>query len=148
MDQQTPLIYAGQSSSGRFSSQPHNVSVTEGSEARFSCTYDSSSVVPIWIINGLSYTWTSLPEKHTFNGHQIIIESVDTSMNGSTYQCVIPGVSQSTVGSLTVLTGTDSVPGFNNHSITSFSSSSLIIPSMIILFSEFSHAHLTILTVS
>lgn len=70
----------------------------------FSCTYEGSVAVPTWRINEQLYTWSSLPDRHIFNGKGLRIKNVDVSMNGTNYQCIIPGVGQSTVGILIVLT--------------------------------------------
>ena len=48
--------------------------------------------------------WSSLPEKHIYNGHMLIVQNVDITLNGSTYQCLIPGIARSSVGLLIVLT--------------------------------------------
>ena len=79
------------------------MTVSEGEDAGFSCTFEGSVMVPTWRISGRLYTWTSLPDRHTFDGEQIVIRNVDLSMNGNTYQCLVPGVAQSTIGLLTVL---------------------------------------------
>ena len=101
-------MYVGQSyySSG-FSTQPHNVTVTEGNEASFACSFNGSFSVPGWKINGRTYTWNTLPAKHEFTGSQLVVSDVDVSMNGSTYQCFIGAMYQSAVGTLTVLARTD-----------------------------------------
>ena len=87
----------------KFTSQPQDMTVSEGEDTRFSCTFEGSVIVPTWRISGLLYTWSSLPDHHTFDGERIVIQNVDLTMNGNTYQCLIPGVAQSTVGLLTVL---------------------------------------------
>ena len=48
--------------------------------------------------------WSSLPEKHVYDGRTLIVQSVDITLSGSTYQCLIPGIAQSSVGLLIVLT--------------------------------------------
>ena len=77
--------------------------VAEGDEARFPCTYEGSLMIPIWVINGINFVWNSLPEQHNFNGQELIVHSVVFSLNGSTYQCLIPGVGSSSIGILLVL---------------------------------------------
>ena len=79
------------------------MSLSEGSEARFGCTYNGSSLIPSWRINDIIYVWSSLPEKHVYDGHTLIVQNVDITLNGSTYQCLIPGIAQSSVGLLIVL---------------------------------------------
>ena len=95
-------FYVGQVQSS-FTSQPQDVSVIEGSEARFGCTFDGSPVIPTWKINGEIYLWSSLPAKHTYDGRQLTIQDVDNALNGSTYQCLIPGVALSSEGLLIVI---------------------------------------------
>ena len=96
------------------------MTVLDGDDVRFSCIFEGSAIVPAWRINGEIYTWSSLPDRHTFNGKYLFIENVDVSMNGTTYQCFIPGVAQSIVGILTVITM--SMYTINNMIITSYSS--------------------------
>ena len=90
-------------SSFRFTAQPHNVLVAEGGEATFPCAYERSLMIPIWVINGIYFVWNSLPEQHNFNGQELIVHNVAFSLNGSTYQCLIPGVGSSSIGILLVL---------------------------------------------
>ena len=98
-------LHAGRVLSG-FTSQPQDVLLSEGSEARFGCTYNGSSLIPSWRINDVIYVWSSLPEKHVFDGHTLIVQNIDITFkinDGSTYQCLIPGIAQSSVGLLIVL---------------------------------------------
>ena len=80
------------------------MSLSEGSDARFGCSYNGSSLIPSWRINDVIYVWSSLPEKHVYDGHTLIVKNVDITLNGSSYQCLIPGIAQSSVGLLIVLT--------------------------------------------
>ena len=60
-------------------------------------------MIPIWVINRINFVWNSLPEQHSFNGQELIVHSVAFTLNGSTYQCLIPGVGSSSIGILLVL---------------------------------------------
>ena len=75
----------------------------EEGDARFSCTFEPHSTVPLWKIDGLSYVWTSLPERHSIDPVGLTVRNVRSSMNGTTYQCIVPGVAESSVGILFVI---------------------------------------------
>ena len=59
-------------------------------------------MIPIWVINGFNFVWNSLPEQHNFDGEELIVQNVALSLNGSTYQCLLPEFGRSSIGILFV----------------------------------------------
>ena len=67
--------------------EPLNVTVAEGEDARFQCSYTGGDMI-VWIINDFYYS--ELPVKHRLdeNRHNVlIISDVHLSMNGNSYRC-------------------------------------------------------------
>lgn len=86
-----------------FTSQPHDIAITENQTARFYCVYDGSNASPVWRINQSQYYWFTLPPKHSYDGMSVIVKKVDVGLNRTSYQCILP-TARSTVGFLYVYT--------------------------------------------
>ena len=79
-----------------------DVTVREGESATFNCTVSGSSDTPSWIIDGVTYTSSQLPPRHSYLRPQLRVSNVNISDNGTTYQClVIPVLSD--IATLTVV---------------------------------------------
>ena len=78
-----------------FKQQPEgNVTVGEGDNAYFPCTYDGISTKPYWNItsaNGqeLIVSTSRLPYKYYFNGSGLLVRNVDSSVNMTSYSCIL-----------------------------------------------------------
>ena len=70
------------------SREPNNVTVTEGMDAFFACTYVGTSGVPSWRIANHVFAINALPPRHLFNGSGLIVSNVDMSMNMTSYSCL------------------------------------------------------------
>ena len=70
----------------------------------FHCKCEENQGVPLWIINGATYTDESLPLNHYYDFaiSSLIVFEVDMSLNHNTYQCYVNGI-YSRVGSLTII---------------------------------------------
>ena len=65
-----------------------------GETVRFECVHLSGAGFEAitWVIDGYYYTIFNLPEKHSRddnNNNALVVTSVDLTMNGTTYQCIV-----------------------------------------------------------
>ena len=72
-----------------FLQEPKNVTVAEGKDAFFPCSYLGTNRSPSWTINSHIFLISSLPPKHSYNGSGLIVSNVDLSLNMSSYSCSI-----------------------------------------------------------
>ena len=72
-----------------FLQEPRNVTVTEGVDAFFPCTYYGTNRSPHWKINSSIYSISDLPPRHLYNGSGLVISNVDLSLNMTSYSCFI-----------------------------------------------------------
>ena len=70
-----------------FSQEPKNVTVFEGMDAFFPCTYHGTSGIPTWRITNTSFATSALPPRHSYNGSGLVVSSVNLSLNMSSYSC-------------------------------------------------------------
>ena len=70
-----------------FSQEPKNVTVFEGMDAFFPCSYHGTSGIPTWRIGKTSFTTSALPPKHLYNGSGLVVSSADLSLNMNSYSC-------------------------------------------------------------
>ena len=70
-----------------FLQEPKNVTVFEGMNAFFACTYEGTNVVPRWRINNQIFVASALPRGHSYNRSGLVISSVDLSLNMTSYSC-------------------------------------------------------------
>ena len=70
-----------------FIQQPQNVTVSEGADAFFPCSYLGTSGVPSWKINNKVFVTSPLPSRHLYNGSGLVVSNVDLSLNMSSYSC-------------------------------------------------------------
>ena len=68
-----------------FLQQPRNVTVPEGADAFFACTYNGTTGVPDWKISNNVYV--TLPPRHSYNGTGLVVRNVDLSQNVTPYSC-------------------------------------------------------------
>ena len=73
----------------QLASGPQDVSVNEGGSTSLNCTFTGTRDVPDWIINGVTYSSSSLPPRHSWFNQRLTIINVNMSDNGTTYQCVV-----------------------------------------------------------
>ena len=87
-----------------FLAQPQDTTVTEGSDVRFQCSFEGSVRVPDWKIKETVYYWQYIPRPFTFHlsDFSLTVENVTASLNGTTFQCIVPGEAESSVGVLIV----------------------------------------------
>ena len=70
-----------------FLQEPNNVTVVEGMDAFFPCTYHGTSGVPDWRIANNDFVISTLPHKHSYNGSGLVVSNVDLSLNMNSYSC-------------------------------------------------------------
>ena len=70
-----------------FIQQPKNVTVSEGTDAFFPCSYRGTSGVPAWRINNDDFVTSALPPRHSYNGSGLVVSNVDLSVNRNSYTC-------------------------------------------------------------
>ena len=70
-----------------FVEEPQNVTVPEGVDVFFPCSYQGISGVPTWRISKQVFISSDLPPKHSFNGSGLIVHNVDLSLNMTSYSC-------------------------------------------------------------
>ena len=70
-----------------FLQEPKNVTVAERMDAFFACTYRGTSGVPTWKIADNTFVTNALPPKHSYNGSGLVVNSVDLSLNMTSYAC-------------------------------------------------------------
>ena len=91
---------------------PENATVSRGSNVTISCGYGSASAVPvIWVINGKSFTQPQIGDSPLYqlnNPTSPMTNSLTVlSINHTTtFQCIVNSTSTSTLGTVTVTTGT------------------------------------------
>ena len=71
-----------------------NVTVAEGDDAYFPCTYDGIHTSPYWNISSADgrqkiVSTNNLPYKHYFNGTGLIVQNVDARNNMTLYSCIL-----------------------------------------------------------
>ena len=74
----------------------------EGGSVRFPCILLGSTRYPAWRINGIVYPRDYIPEEYDYSYMYLDIPTVDTTMDGNTFQCFIDGIG-SDVGILSVV---------------------------------------------
>ena len=67
--------------------QPKNVTVFEGMDAFFACSYIGINAVPRWRITNQIFVSGALPPRYSYNGSGLVISSVDSSLNMTSYSC-------------------------------------------------------------
>ena len=79
--------------------------VYEGSNVRFQCSFEGSVRIPDWKINETIYYWEYIPDPFMFDtsDFSLNIQNVQRSLSGTTFQCVLPGLANSSLGYLIVL---------------------------------------------
>ena len=70
-----------------FLQEPKNVTVSEGAEAFFACTYHGTTGVPVWRITNNVFVTSALPPRHSYNGTGLVVRNVDLSLNMNSYSC-------------------------------------------------------------
>ena len=70
-----------------FLQEPKNVTVAEGMDAFFACTYLGTSGVPVWRIANHEFVASTLPPRHSYNGSGLVVTNVDWSLNMNSYSC-------------------------------------------------------------
>ena len=70
-----------------FLQEPKNVTVLEGADAFFACTYHGTTGVPVWRIANDVFVASALPARHSYNGSGLVISNVDLSLNMNSYSC-------------------------------------------------------------
>ena len=63
------------------------MTVSEGMDAFFACTYKGTSAVPRWKINNVTFVTSALPPRHSYNGSGLALISVDLPLNKNSYSC-------------------------------------------------------------
>lgn len=71
-----------------FLSEPQDICVIEGQDAFFPCEYNGTDYYVKWKIKGKIESTARLPRNHRPNATGLIVR-VDTSVNQSTYSCII-----------------------------------------------------------
>ena len=66
-----------------------NVTVSEGMDAYFPCSYNGTNRSPTWKINNHTYFINNLPMKTSYNGSVLTVSNVDLSLNNTSYYCYI-----------------------------------------------------------
>lgn len=81
------------------------MSVLEGSNVKFQCSFSGSVSIPDWKINNTVYYWgyISDPFLFDFNDFSLAVHNVPTSFSGTVFQCILHGEAESSMGYLTVL---------------------------------------------
>ena len=90
---------------------PRNITRTEGAaDVVIACQFHPAYATPFWEINDKVYYFSDVPPPlmTSSNGRDIFIPIVDTSLNGTSFQCFVPSSSGndligSSVGVLTVI---------------------------------------------
>ena len=77
-----------------FLQEPKNVTVAERMDAFFAYSYRGTSGVPSWRINDTVFVISALPPKHSYNGSGLVVNSVDLSLNMTSYTCFFSGTLQ------------------------------------------------------
>ena len=72
-----------------FDQEPMNVTVSEGMDAYFPCSYNGTVRSPSWKINNHTYFVNNLPMKTSYNGSVLTVTHVDLSLNNTSYFCSI-----------------------------------------------------------
>ena len=72
-----------------FIREPMNVTVSEGMDSYFPCSYNGTNRSPVWKINNHTYFINSLPIKTSYNGSVLTVRDVDLSLNNTSYFCFI-----------------------------------------------------------
>ena len=70
-----------------FLQEPKNVTVSEGLNAFFACTYNGTSRVPVWRIANEVFVTSALPPRHSYNGFGLVVSRVELSLNMTSYSC-------------------------------------------------------------
>lgn len=65
------------------------MTVGNGKDAFFPCTYNGSFSFPFWRIANQEYSPDNLPLKHYLNNTGIIVSNVNIMMNMWSYTCVV-----------------------------------------------------------
>ncbi len=75
--------------------EPQDQFVSVGRIVFFNCTYIESYSIPQWVINGAAYSANALPRRHSYSyiNQRLEVVNAQESDNGSSYQCIISGVS-------------------------------------------------------
>ena len=71
-----------------FLQEPRNVTVSEGADAFFPCTYHGTTGVPDWRISNNVFVTSVLPPRHSYNGSGLLVRNVDLSLNVTPYTCL------------------------------------------------------------
>lgn len=72
-----------------FTSQPQNVTVINGGDAYFPCTYNGTDALPHWRIAGRNYSLRKLPSWHTHDSTGLTVTRVNSSMHMWSYTCYV-----------------------------------------------------------
>ena len=63
------------------------MTVPEGADAFFACTYHGTTGVPVWRITNNVFVTSALPPRHSYNGSGLVVSNVDLSLNMNSYSC-------------------------------------------------------------
>lgn len=69
---------------------PQNTTTSEGQIALCDCVFNGTETVPYWLINGVSYSPTSLPTGHWSIPAGLLV----TASRNSSYQCYVPYITE------------------------------------------------------
>ena len=70
-----------------FLQEPKNITVLDGMDAFFACTYEGINGVPSWRITNQIFVTNALPPRYSYNGSGLVVNSVDLSLNMTSYSC-------------------------------------------------------------
>ena len=70
-----------------FLQEPKNVTVPEGADTFFACTYNGTTGVPVWRITNNVFVTSALPPRHSYNGSGLVVSNVDLLLNMNSYSC-------------------------------------------------------------
>ncbi len=81
-------LFVAASSSITIVNGPQNVTAAVGSNVIFPCESDQgSTLLPLWKINGIPYTLTSLPSWHWFGSDGLHVDRITADTNNTKYVC-------------------------------------------------------------
>ena len=68
------------------------------------CPFISSQATPVWIIRGVAYYITRLPPQYVaLSNGDLQITLVDSSVNQTTFQCIVPFENEELISDITLL---------------------------------------------